>query len=366
MGRRILQIGKYYPPYYFGGIETATKTLHEGMRSRGVDNDFLGFLPKTYKHDIEVDEYIYLCKIDIDIFSTPFSLSFIKKWRSIKDIYDIVVISMPHPFTNMVLQFFPPKHAKIVLWWHCDIIKQTTLLMFYKPFLVSLIKKSCAVIAPTNIHIDQSDFAKYMILKKHIIPYSIPSMQVMSYLYTLKDGKYVIFSCGRLIYYKGFHILIDAAEHLPANCVVHIAGVGALHEQLSEQIKIKGLTDKVFLLGHVSDEELEQELQNCFLFCLPSTHRTEMYAIVQVEAFCHGKPVISTNIPRSGVPVVNKDGVTGYTVEVNNPEALSEKIKLLINDKVLYDNFCKNTLLRGKELTDNSTIDKYIELFFNI
>lgn len=168
---KILQIGKFYPPWYFGGIETSSKTLHDGLRERGIDNDFLGFLPKSYKDDITVDKHIYLCKTNIDIFSTQFSLSFIKKWRMVKDVYDIIFISMPHPFANLILAMFPSKKAKIVLWWHSDIIKQRMILMLYKPFLIALIKKSVAVVAPTNMHINGSDFAKYLIPKKHLIPF---------------------------------------------------------------------------------------------------------------------------------------------------------------------------------------------------
>jgi glycosyltransferase involved in cell wall biosynthesis len=92
-----------------------------------------------------------------------------------------------------------------------------------------------------------------------------------------------------------------------------------------------------------------------------------MYAVVQVEAFCRGKPVVSTNIPRSGVPEVNRDGDTGFTVEINNPKAIADKISLLLNNSELYGTFCKNALARGRHLTDmDNTIGKYIELFKNL
>jgi rhamnosyl/mannosyltransferase len=168
---KILQIGKFYPPYYSGGIETSSKVLHEGMRSRDIDNDFIGFLPKSYKHDIKVDEHIYLCKTNIDRFSTQFSLSFVNRWREIKDFYNVILISMPHPFANLVFNVFPAKSAKIILWWHSDIVKQKLLLQFYKPFLIPFLKRSDAVIAPTDVHIEESDYAKYLNPKKHIIPF---------------------------------------------------------------------------------------------------------------------------------------------------------------------------------------------------
>jgi glycosyltransferase involved in cell wall biosynthesis len=191
-------------------------------------------------------------------------------------------------------------------------------------------------------------------------------MEVKHYPYILKDGKYVIFSCGRLIYYKGFHVLIDSAEYLPDNCVIRIAGEGKLYDKLAKQIIQKGLSEKVFLLGHISNEELDQELRSCFLFCLSSIQRSEMYAVVQIDAFCHGKPVISTNIPGSGVSEVNQDGITGYTVEINNPKTIADKVNILLNDRKLYETFCKNALKRAEVLTDKGIIDKYIELFKSI
>ena len=131
---KILQIGKFYPPYHYGGIETSSKVLHEGLRERGINNDFLGFLPKSYNDDIVIDECIYLCKTDVDIFSTQFSVNFIKRWQKIKNKYDIIFISMPNPFSNLIINLFPPEKAKIALWWHSDIVKQKILLLFYKPF----------------------------------------------------------------------------------------------------------------------------------------------------------------------------------------------------------------------------------------
>jgi glycosyltransferase involved in cell wall biosynthesis len=191
-------------------------------------------------------------------------------------------------------------------------------------------------------------------------------MKIKQYPYTFKNGNYTIFSCGRLIYYKGFHVLIDSAKYLPDNCVIHIAGEGKLYDKFAKQIVKMNLSEKVFLLGRISDEQLEQEMRDCFLFCLPSIQRSEMYGVVQIEAFCHGKPVISTNIPRSGVSEVNQNGISGYTVEINNPKAIADKITLLLNDSNLYETLCTNALKRGKELTNENIIDKYIEFFTSV
>jgi len=191
-------------------------------------------------------------------------------------------------------------------------------------------------------------------------------MKIKSFPYRLKDGKYIIFSCGRLVYYKGFHVLIDSANYLPDNCIIHIAGDGKLHDKLTKQIFKQGLSEKVFLLGRISENQLEQEMQNCFVFCLPSIQRSEMYGVVQIEAFCHGKPVISTNIPRSGVSKVNHNYLTGYTVEINNPKVIADKINLLLDNNDLYETLCKNALERGKELSGENIIIEYKHFFESI
>jgi len=364
---KILQIGKFYPPYHNGGIETLSKILHDGLKENLFNNYFLGYLPIKYKKDITIDNCIFLCKTNIDIFSTQFSINFIRKWLEIKNFYEIIFVSMPNPFTNIILNIFPPKNTEIVLWWHSDIVKQKYLLQLYKPFLISLIKKSIAIVAPTNMHIYGSDFSKYLIPKGKIIPFPCSVKYKTNKHINNNNNKYVIiFSCGRLIYYKGFHVLIDSAKYLPDNCIIHIAGQGKLYNKLKKYIIKKNLSDKVYLLGHISDDQLEQEMHNCFLFCLPSIQRSEMYGVVQVEAFCHGKPVISTNIPRSGVPEVNLNGITGYVVDINNSIAIADKIKTLINDKNLYSKLCINALKRGEELTNKNIIENYIELFENI
>jgi glycosyltransferase involved in cell wall biosynthesis len=219
-------------------------------------------------------------------------------------------------------------------------------------------------VAPTKKHLDDSDFSKYFTNKECVIPYPLNIIAKRS-SYVKENGKKIIFSCGRLIYYKGFEVLAEAAKYLSDEFVVHIAGDGPLYNKLLKRIKKYDLLDKVKLLGCLSDKQLAGEFRQCFVFCLPSVKRSEMFGVVQVEAFCYGKPVISTNIPRSGVSEVNKDGITGYVVEINNPQAIAEKVELL-NNGVIYHELCNNALDRGKELTDPKIIDQYINLLYSL
>lgn len=367
---KILQIGKFYPPYFYGGIETVSCALHEELSKQSdIEVDFLGFLPKSYKTDIKVDEHIYLCKTDLDVFSAQISSSFCKKYRSIKNNYDIIIVNTPHPIANIVMWLFPPKKkVKIILYWHSDIVKQKKLLVFYRPFQNWFIKRATAVIASTKIHTSESDCKKLFNKKKYVydIPYILRyETKPMDYKLS-PEGKKIIFSCGRLIYYKGFDVLIEAAKYISDNAIIHISGTGPLKEILQQKIDENLLNDKVKLLGRLSDEELEKEYSNCYLYCFPSVERGEMTGMVQFEALSYGKPIVSYNIPRSGAPTFNIEGVTGFKVPVYDEKALADKINILINDSELYERLCKGAKETSIKYNDSKIIDKYIEVFNTI
>lgn len=364
---KILQIGKFFPPYLFGGIETVSFSLHQALQNQeGIEADFIGFLPKKYKHDIEVDEKVYLCKTDVEKFSTQFSFSFLKIYKEKRNSYDIILVNMPHPVANLAIYMFPPKRAKLVLVWHSDIVKQKKLLFLYKPFLINLIKRSSSIIAPTHVHLDDSDFSKYFSGKKCVLPFILNSKTDPSEYKLDEEGRKIIFSCGRLIYYKGFDILISAAKKINSDAVIHISGIGSLKNALEEKIINSKLSAKVKLLGKLSDEDLKKEYQNCYLYCFPSIERGEMLGMVQYEALSYGKPIISTNIPRSGAPTLNVEGVSGFHVPIKDSDSLAEKINLVLENEDLYKSLCRGAVKLSEEYNDTKIIKKYVDFFKNL
>ena len=61
---------------------------------------------------------------------------------------------------------------------------------------------------------------------------------------------------------------------------------------LQKQIENSGLTEKVKMLGYISDKDLPAYYGACDVFCLSSVQKTEAFGIVQIEAMSCGKPVI--------------------------------------------------------------------------
>ena len=88
------------------------------------------------------------------------------------------------------------------------------------------------------------------------VPPILPEPEAADKIRQQYGGKKIVFSLGRLVAYKGFTHLVEAARFLKDDYVVLIGGTGALEQALSQQIKRLGLENKVVLLGRIPDKDL--------------------------------------------------------------------------------------------------------------
>ncbi|WP_432712687.1 glycosyltransferase [Pedobacter sp.] len=371
---KILQLGKAYPPVNLGGVEVVIALLTEGLNNAGYECDALG-VNDTYSFVEERGRFggkIFRTKLIIKAFSTLLSTQLISYLNNIKNNYDIIHIHSPDPMAALALYFCKPK-AKVVLHWHSDILKQKLLLFFYNPLLNWLLKRADLVIATSPTYIEGS---KYLIKHKNKTavlpigidvnkqgqPMSLGEARVKEY-----KGKKIIFSLGRLAYYKGFEYLVLAALYLPENFIIVIAGEGNEKDRLWSLIKENNLFDKVKLIGKVTEEAKQWYFENSALFALSSIYKTEAYAIVQVEAMAYGLPIVSTQIAGSGVDWVNQNGHTGLTVPIKDEKAIASAISTILNDNELLANFKKNASERYNTMfTLDRMIVQQIELYHTL
>lgn len=177
-------------------------------------------------------------------------------------------------------------------------------------------------------------------------------------------GKKIIFSLGRLIGYKGFTYLVDAARFLEDRYLILIGGTGPLQETLQKQIENSGLTEKVKMLGYISDKDLPAYYGACDLFCLSSIQKTEAFGIVQIEAMSCGKPVVATRIPQSGVAWVNAEQESGRNVPPENAKELAEAIHAILKEEEVYAGFSHRAKLRYESwFTQGKMIQKCLDLY---
>lgn len=148
----------------------------------------------------------------------------------------------------------------------------------------------------------------------------------------IKEGIKVICSVGNLYPVKGHTYLLKAIPkivHEYPDVVFLFAGRGGEEKKLLLEAEHLGITDYVKFLGFRSD--IADLLSISDIFVLPSL--AESLPLSVLEAMAMGIPPIVTDV--GGNREIIEDQKTGFIVPPANPEALSEKIILLLKDEEL-------------------------------
>lgn len=405
---RILQLGKFYP--ILGGVEKVMMDLTTGLSEAGIDCDMMCATAEPEKRcaagasaagstdsdnssnigdsnnnsnsnnnsgaddvsifNLNAHGRVIVCRTWMKKARTTIAPAMVAELRRRVNEYDIVHIHHPDPMAALALMLSGFK-GKVILHWHSDILAQKVLLKFYLPIQKWLIGRADLILGTSPVYLAESPFLLKVQDKTRCLPIGIPPMKEdkadAARIRNEYAGRKIVFTLGRLVEYKGYRYLIDAAAHLDDSFVVLIGGSGPLKAELQRQIDSLGLGNRVKLLGRVSDEDLPACYSACDLFCLSSIMKTEAFGIVQIEAMSLGKPVVATKIPASGVSWGNQDGVSGLNVEPCDAPALAEAIKAVTKDEATWNRFSEGARNRflstfTKEKMISNCLNFYSEL----
>lgn len=341
---RVLQVGKFYPPDP-GGVETATRQVVEQLAALGMEPGVLCFAGEGPYDDLGLPWPVWRAPAFASVASQPLSVAYVRRLAALAPHFDALQVHLPNPLAALAVFLARPK-AKVVLHWHSDVIGKGTLARLVAPLEGWLCRRADLVIGPTPVHLAASNRSAVIAPKGAVVPFCVdPSMPSpaaadparVAALRQRFGGRRIVFSLGRLVPYKGFDVLIEAAKALPGDVRVVIGGGGPQAESLAAQIERENLGAKVFLAGRIPDAAMPDWLAACDVFCLPSVTRAEMFGIVQLEAMAFGKPVVSTDIPGSGVPWVNRHGETGLVVPPGDAGKLAEALATILADAALAE-----------------------------
>jgi glycosyltransferase involved in cell wall biosynthesis len=365
---KILQINKLYYPW-IGGVERVVQNIAEGLHNR-VDMKVLVCRSRGRSVVEQVNDVEIVRAGSLGIFfSMPVSPSFPFYLNELSRDRDILLFHLPFPLADIAYQLNRIRGKKIFVWWHSDIVKQKILLCFYRPFLMSFLRKTNKIIVATPRHIDSSSVLKNFRSRCEVIPFGIDmkkyalSADIIEKVKAIRDryGPKIVLFVGRLIYYKGVEYLIRAMKDVKAALVV--IGEGPLRESLLSLAAGVGAEHKIhFLSGDLSDADMVAYYHACDVFVLPSIENSEAFGIVQLEAMACGKPVVNTNLP-TGVPYVSLDNETGYTVPIKDTEALSQAINAILLNNETRRKFGANAL---KRVNAEFTMDRMMDRIFNV
>ncbi len=336
---KVLQLSKFYPPV-LGGIESVAWELVEGLNSSGVRADVLcsnqGW--QTVREYFPGGYDVVRAGSAGTLLSTSMSAVMPRLVAEMGRRADIVHVHMPDPMAALAVWLARPK-CRVVVHWHSDVIRQRRSLALYEPLQRWLLGRADAVIATSPPYMDASEPLQPWRNKVCVIPIGISdnraaaSVDLVQALKRKYGERRLVFALGRMTYYKGFDILVEAANQLPDDCVVLIGGVGEMLESYKSFARQQGLATKVQFVGHIPDNELPSYFAACDIFCFSSTVRAEAYGVAMLEAMVMGKPVVATDIAGSGVPWVNQHGVTGLNVAAGESRPLAAALRILLDDR---------------------------------
>jgi len=378
---KICHLAKYYPPMP-GGIETHVQTLARSQSElgakvtvicvNGLDSEGHSSVSTqtTREWDGEV-EVIRLGRL-LSVARFDFCPEFFKYfWEIVNESYDLIHLHTPNPtmliaWAISYITGWLTGHSKIplVITHHSDIIKQQILKYALRPFEYFVYSHATCILTTSPLYIEGSRFLRpfkdrlsYLPLGIDYSSYLHPNSQALDHAHRFQQehGTPLWLCVGRLVYYKAFHIAIEALTLVPGKLIM--IGTGALETELKKLAKQLGVEDRVIWLGHASPDELVGAYHAATAFWFPSNARSEAFGIVQIEAMASGCPVINTSIPCSGVSWVSRHEKEALTVPINDSTALAKAAQRLFAEPQLREQLATGGLQRIRKF-DSETMAK--------
>jgi rhamnosyl/mannosyltransferase len=328
---RVLHFYKTAFPDSMGGTEQVINQIARGANKLGVKTDVLSLTPDRVPRTIEIDGYLaHRARLDMQIASTGFAMSAFLRFALLAKKADVIHYHFPWPFMDLV-HFATMVKKPTVVTYHSDIIRQKHLLKVYRPLKWKFLGDVSRIVATSPNYLATSDVLARYKHKVSVIPigldkatYPVPSPDKLTYWRDRLGLKFFLF-VGVIRYYKGLHILMEAAQGTDYPIV--IVGAGPIEKELKAQAANLGLRNIDFL-GHLPDEDKVALLTLCYGVLFPSHLRSEAFGISLLEGAMYGKPMISSEIG-TGTTFINIADETGLVVPPSDPIAMRQAMRYL-------------------------------------
>jgi D-inositol-3-phosphate glycosyltransferase len=197
----------------------------------------------------------------------------------------------------------------------------------------------------------QADTSKVVVIPPGVDTrrfYPIPPDEAKEFIGIPPCDRMLLF-VGRIEPLKGIDTLIKAIALMHSEgvyvCLTVIGGDAESDTEIpnAEMSRLKamcaeaGVTDLVTFLGKRSQETLPYYYCAAEAVVVPSYY--ESFGMVALEAMACGAPVVASQV--GGLAFLVQDGVTGFTVPVDDPRALADRLTKLIRDPELRDRLGK-------------------------
>ena len=344
----IVHFGKFYFPEV-GGIEAVTASVAEGAEQAGhavAVVCFEGEHPAPPRETINRVEVVR-AKQSLNIASQPLSMDYVRQALRAARGATVVHLHAPNLLAALCSLWLRPR-TRLLVHWHGDIRNKGKLGNLIRPLERQYLQRADVIVVTSEVYGRTSEALLPFQDKLRVVPIGVPDPGAIVATNTDADassndvwearlkGRRVILSVGRLVSFKGFDVLVDAAKSMADDVAVVIVGDGPARADLQARINAAGMDDKVFLTGSLPGRQtggtLHRLFQRADLYCLSSVDRSESFGVVLIEAMAYGTPCLVSDIPGSGVTWVSEAGVSGATFPVGDAEALARQAMRLLDN----------------------------------
>jgi spore coat protein SA len=170
--------------------------------------------------------------------------------------------------------------------------------------------------------------------RTHVVYNGADEKRFRPHMREVKHSFNVIFT-GRLVPYKGVHVLLEAMRILEkhgvdVNCkIVGGSGFGNSKDTRYVRRLKRDAPSNCELVGYRSGEAFSELLQNSDVFCCPSIWN-DPFPLAPLEGMAAGLPIVASSV--GGLPEALAHG-GGILIPPNNPGALAEALGTLAKDE---------------------------------
>lgn len=366
---KILHVYKSAIPYSMGGVEQVVHQLAMQSSRMGHDVTVLCVNRSGYAEPKPAEPIEYRLVVERSLFefaSTPFSWSVISRFAQLHAEADVVHMHYPWPFMDLMYLLARPL-CPVVVTYHSDIVRQRFLRLLYKPLQRIFLSSVQKIITTSPNYLTTSRELNKHRDKVEVIPIGVdeasyPAVDasvVGQWEKRIGTRSFFLF-VGVLRYYKGLHVLLEAARH--RDYPVVIVGAGPTEAALKKQAQRYQLTN-VHFLGHLPDVDKVALLSLCRAVVFPSNLRSEAFGLTLLEGAMMGKPLISSEIG-TGTSFINVNGQTGLVIPPNQAGALVAAMDVIWNDSPSAEKMGAAARERYKQLfCADSMTESYLDLY---
>ena len=370
--RKILHISKYYYPFS-GGTEQIARDVVLSLKNEYIQKVIAFNDEKKDKIDNVDGIEVVKCGCFTKIAAQSLSISYERNLHNLMEDFnpDIVVFHYPNPFVAaLLLRELKKSKAKLVLYWHLDIVRQKYLKLLFTSQNKSLLARADKIIATSPNYIEGSKWLQSVKTKCIVIPncINVERMEITQEIEkkvlnirAQNKNKTICVAVGRHTEYKGFSYLIQASKFLDDSFHIYITGTGELTEKLHDEARGD---KKITFTGRIDDDELKSLILASDLFCFPSITKNEAFGLALAEGMYYEKPAITFSIQGSGVNYVSLDKVTGIEVENRNVKKYADAMRLLAQNEELRVKYGKAGKKRIEENFLSTQFTKNIRNMF--